>query len=244
VAVLLASVDHRERNAGDEMIDLRLGDCLEVMKTLPDESVDAIITDPPYGVDYQSNRRPKDKQKPKIENDKRPFIWWLYDAYRVLRENGTLLCFCEWQYEDVWKMAIETAGFTIKSQVIWDRDWHGLGDLNGQFAPQHDIIWFATKGRFEFQNGRPKSVLRIRRIAAEDLVHPNEKPKALMQRLVEGTTGFGYSVLDPFMGSGVTGVVCDQTNRDFIGIEIEPTYYEIAKKRIEAAQQQLTLELV
>lgn len=133
-------------------------------------------------------------------------------------------------------MAIECAGYTVKSQVIWDRDWHGLGDLNGQFAPQHDIIWYATKGRFLFPNGRPKSVLRYRRIAAESLVHPTEKPIDLMSYLVEMLSTEGNIILDPFMGSGTTGVACVNLNRNFIGIEKDAHYFEIAKQRIADAQ--------
>lgn len=129
----------------------------------------AVITDPPYGLNYQSNRRPKEEQYERIENDGRPFIWWLWHAYQVTQEGGSLLCFCPWQHSEVWRIAIETAGYEIRSQVIWDRDWHGLGELETQFAPQHDLTWFATKGKgFSFPNGRPPSVIRCRRLAPTD----------------------------------------------------------------------------
>ena len=72
-------------------VDLRLGDCLELMKELPDGCVDAVITDPPYGIDYQSARRIDSERKPKISNDKHPFIWWLYDAFQ---ENTRWWFFC------------------------------------------------------------------------------------------------------------------------------------------------------
>ena len=224
-------------------VQLYLGDCLEVMKSMPDKSVDAVITDPPYGIDYQSARRIDSERKPKIENDKRPYIWWLHDAFRVTKDDGALLCFCDWRYQDLWKQVIEVAGWSVKSHVIWDRDWHGLGDLSGQFAPQHDVVWFATKGKFAFQNGRPKDVIRSRRVSAEDLVHPNEKPKELMDVLINAVTSIGSTVLDCFAGSGTTGVACVQTGRNFIGIEIEPTYFAIAERRIKEAQEQLKLEL-
>jgi len=221
---------------------LYLGDCLEIMRTQLSDSIDAIITDPPYGVDYQSAwRSDKNKRKPKIANDKKPFVWWLYDAYRIAKEKTALLCFCDWKVQDVFYTAIETAGYTVKSQVIWDRGWHGLGDLKGQFAPQHDIIWFAAKGAFIFQNGRPVSVQRYQRISAEKLIHPNEKPVLLMKEFVNKTTLENEIVLDPFMGSGTTGVACIQTNRKFIGIEIDEKYFDIACKRIEKEMQQIRL---
>ena len=216
------------------------GDCLDVLPTLDSESVDAVITDPPYGIDYQSARRTDSEARlPKVKNDKLPFIWWLYHAYRVTKSPGSLVCFCDWRVQDTFKMAIEAAGYDIKSQVIWDRGWHGLGDLNGQFAPQHDVIWFATKGKFVFKNGRPKSVIQSRRLAAQDLSHPTEKPVALMRHLVRSVTGFWDVVLDPMMGSGSTGTACAQERRDFIGIEMDGDYYKLAERRITQAQPAL-----
>lgn len=134
-------------------------------------------------------------------------------------------------------------GLAVKSQVIWDRGNHGMGDLEAAFAPQHDVIWFATKGAFVFPGVRPCSVLRAIRVAADKLVHPNEKPVSLMRQLVMAVTTTGATVLDPFMGSGTTGVACMQTGRNFIGIEIDPGYFAIAKRRIEAAQAQMILPL-
>jgi site-specific DNA-methyltransferase (adenine-specific) len=136
--------------------------------------VDAVITDPPYGIDFQSNMR--DKRLPKIANDKRPFIWFLHDAYRVTKDGGCCICFCRWDTEDVFRMAMEAAGFRIKSQLVWDRVNHGMGDLRGAFAPRHDVMWFGTKGKFAFHDGRPASVIPARRVSGTHLVHPNEKP--------------------------------------------------------------------
>ena len=120
-------------------------DCMEVLRLLPAGEIDCIITDPPYGIDFQSARRIEKERFDKIDNDGKPFVWWLYDAFKVLKEGGRLICFCRWDVQDAFKQAIEWAGFSLKSQVIWDRGIHGLGDLNGQFAPQHDVIWFAVK---------------------------------------------------------------------------------------------------
>lgn len=223
------------------MSELHLGDCLDVLRTIDAESVDSVIADPPYGMDYQSARRiDASARKAKVLNDARPFIWWLHDAHRVTREGGALVCFCEWRHQETFRIAIEAAGYTVKSQVIWDRDWHGMGDLNAAFAPQHDVVWFAVKGRgFSFKSGRPHSVLRFRRVAAEALVHPTEKPVALMEHLVAKVTPAAGTVLDPFAGSGSTGVACVNTGRRFIGIEREPKYFEIARERIAQAQPRL-----
>ena len=217
------------------------GDCLEVMRSLPENSVDAVVTDPPYGIDYQSGRRYKLAKLPKIANDERPFVWWLYDAFRVLKDGGAILCFCRWDVQDAFRLAMEWAGFTIKSQVIWDRQIHGMGDLKAAFAPTHDVIWFGVKGRFEFPGKRPQSVIRIPRLSGQVLAHPNEKPVDLMRWCVESVTPKGGTVLDPFAGSGSTLVAAIEGGYRAIGIEVDPTYCEIIRKRMAELQPALPL---
>lgn len=216
------------------------GDCLDVMRSMPSASVDAVITDPPYGIDYQSARRTdKSQWKPKIANDGQPFIWWLHDAARLLRESGALICFCRWDVQDAFKQAIVWSGLTIKAQVIWDRESHGMGDLTGSPSPQHDVIWFATPGGFKFANGRPSSVIRSIRLPGEALTHPNEKPIDLMCKIVRDYTSPGHIVFDPFMGSGVAGEACAKNGRAFVGCEIDATYFERDCRRISDAQNHL-----
>jgi DNA modification methylase len=223
-------------------VTLRLGDCLEILPTLESGSVDAVITDPPYGIDYQSARRTDRAQwKPKIENDKEPFLDWLPEAYRVTRDGGAMVCFCRWDVEETFKKAIEQAGYSVKSQIIWDKRVHGMGDLNGSFAPQHENAWFAVKGNFRFWSYRPQDVIRVPRISAEDLVHPNEKPVPLFVRLIEPIVKPGGVVLDCFFGSGNSGKAAQSISRNYIGVDIDPKYYTIAQKRIAEAQQQMVM---
>jgi site-specific DNA-methyltransferase (adenine-specific) len=209
------------------------GDCLDIMRGIPSESVNAIITDPPYGIDYQSNARKGTKKLPKILNDQHPFIWWLYDANRILKDGGALICFCRWDVQEAFRSAIEWAGFDVKSQVIWDRVLYGMGDLKGAFAPSHDVIWFAVKGKFAFPNKRPKSVIVSQRVNGSSLTHPNEKPVDLMEQLIVSVTREGETVCDPFMGSGTTAIAALNTGRHFIGIEKDIKYVELANERID-----------
>ncbi len=209
---------------------LKHGDCLQILPTIEAGTIDAIITDPPYGIDYQSSWC--EKKKPKIANDTRPFIWFLHDAYRVLKDPGCALIFCRWDVQNIFKDAMEAAGLTIKSQVIWDREGHGMGDLTGSFAPQHDVIWFGTKGDYKFPGKRPTSVIRSTRINGEALCHPNEKPVELMADLIASTVPKGGVVLDPFAGSGSTGVAALKIEREFIGIELDRNHYETAYRRL------------
>lgn len=212
------------------------GDCLELIKTVPDLSIDSVITDPPYGMDYQSAwRSDPGKRFKKIPNDKKPFIWFLYDAFRVLKDGGALICFSDWKNQESWRQAIEWAGFTVKSQVIWNREHHGMGDLAGSFAPMHDIIWFAVKGNYKLPGKRPKSVINSKRISGDKLVHPNEKPVDLIAELIKSVTPESGVILDPFLGSGSSGVAAVLNGFRFIGIEKDEKYFEISRNRIENA---------
>ena len=111
------------------------GDCLEVMKGIPDKSIDSIIVDPPYGIDFQSARRTdKTQWKPKIINDKTPFTAWTDEAFRILKDDSGLLCFTRWDTEQQFRDALTKSGFKCKQQIIWDKVVHGMGDLKGDFA--------------------------------------------------------------------------------------------------------------
>lgn len=183
---------------GSEAWHIEQGDCLEILRQIPAGSVDAVVTDPPYGIDYQSARRTDPtKRLKKIANDGQPFVWWLLDAFRITKPDGALICFCRWDVQEAFRQAIEWAGYTVKSQVIWDREVHGLGDLNAAYAPQHDVIWFATKGKFAFPSGRPMSVLRSQRLSGDQLTHPNEKPVDLMAQICRQVTPPGGGSCGP-----------------------------------------------
>jgi len=197
------------------------GDCRDLMTTIDEGSVDMIITDPPYGMGFQSSRSQSGSRHRKIISDNEIDPSWIPIAVKLLTENGGILMFCNWKTSCEWRSHLENNGLKMVSQVIWDREDHGMGDLYGAFAPQHDVIWYAVKGRRVFENGRPKSVIRsIRPKPHEDHGHPTCKPVDLMRELVKYTaTGL---VLDPFMGTGSTGVACRKLGLDFIGIEIDP----------------------
>ena len=219
-------------------IEIWQGDCIDVMMGMESDSVDAVITDPPYGIDYQSAWRSDRAQwKPKIANDKEPFTKWVGGAYKLLKNTGSLYCFYRWDVQDKFYDAI-IPYMPIKSQIIWDKVIHGMGDLNGEYAPQHENIMFAAMPDFQFPGKRPSTIIKQRRVMPNDLLHPNEKPVPLIAKLILDSTNPGATILDPFMGSGTTGVACIQTGRRFIGIEIDENYYAIARKRITEALMQ------
>ena len=209
------------------------GDSLTVLRQMEAESVDAIITDPPYGINYVSQTGAR------IKNDKSPFIWFLYDAFRVLKSGesgrGSLVCFTRWDVQQTFIDAMKMAGFQVKSEVIWDKVFHGMGDTKAAFAPSHENIIFAVKGKFGFPGHRPKDLITFQKVNSSHMVHPTEKPVGLLANLITSVTKPGDLILDPFAGSGSTLVAAKKTGRRFVGVELDDDFYQIAQQRIEEA---------
>ena len=223
-------------------VELIQGDCLEVMRGMPDKSVDAVITDPPYGIGYQSARRiDKNDRFDIIKGDKELSFEWMTEAKRITKDSGFIFCFCRWDTEHLFFNALVETGYKAQSQVIWDRGIHGLGDLKRQYAPMHDNALFATLSGYEFPRHRPKSIYRVDRLSADKLVHPTQKPVSLIKLIINDLTIKDAIILDPFAGSGTTGIAAIQTERQSILIEIDPTYFAIAQERIRVAQMQPNL---
>lgn len=160
------------------------GDSLTVLRQMEPESVDAIITDPPYGINYVSQ-----------------------------------------------------TGASIKSEVIWDKVYHGMGDTKAAFAPSHENIVFAVKGKYSFPGSRPKDLVTFPKINSSKMVHPTEKPVGLLANLISSVTKPGDLILDPFAGSGSTLVAAKKTGRRFIGIELDDDYFVTAQRRIEEVRE-------
>lgn len=215
--------------------ELFCGDCLEMLPTLETGSVQAIIVDPPYGIDYQSNRRVATKKLAKIANDRIPLLGWGEQSFRVTSGTGCILLFYRWDVQQPFIDELSGAGWIVKSQIIWDKLVHGTGDLTGEFAPQHEAILFARKEGFSFPGKRPKSVIRCQKVPSSQMSHPNEKPTALLEQLILAVTSLGDTVLDFTMGCGSCGVAAMRTGRDFVGIEIDRGWFDIAQMRIRNA---------
>ena len=215
---------------------LLLGDCLERMKEIPSGSVDMVLTDPPYGMDFQSNRRVVKQKFSKIANDD-TLDWvdcFIDECHRVMTENSAIYFFCSWHNIDYFKRAIERK-FKLKNMIVWIKNNHGSGDLKGGYAPQHEIVLYACKGRVLNCGKRLSDVIYADKIPSAKLVHPTEKNVSMLEVFVNQHTDFCMTVLDPFMGSGSTGVACANTGRKFIGIELDLGYFNIALDRIEKA---------
>jgi site-specific DNA-methyltransferase (adenine-specific) len=215
------------------MNKLMQGDCLERMKEIPDGSVDMILTDPPYGMDFQSNRRVVKDKFSKIKNDNN--VDWLpnflKECHRTMKENTSIYCFCSWHKIDIFKQETEKI-FKIKNVIVWVKNNHGSGDLKGAYAPKHEFIIYAHKGRSLFREKRIPDVMEFPKIHSSKLQHPTEKNTDMLKLFISNSSDENSTILDPFMGSGTTGVAAKNLNRNFIGIELDETYFNIAKERI------------
>lgn len=227
-------------------VQLYQGDCLKFMRTLPAGSVDAVVTDPPYGMNWNTDttrfsggqaingRRTQQEQGRgqgrddwgAVIGDNKTFdptpwldypkvILWGSNHYAAALPVGTTL---------VWiKKADHLFGtFLSDAEIGWQKGGHGVYCFRKQFPPPSRM----------YEGGG-------------QVLHPTQKPIALMAWCIERISQPGDTILDPFMGSGTTGVACVQTGRNFIGCEIDPGYFDIVKKRIEQAEDQprlLTLD--
>jgi site-specific DNA-methyltransferase (adenine-specific) len=207
------------------------GDCLEVLKGLPAESVDSVITDPPYGnnTTYGFNRRT-------IINDESPLtgLLALGECYRLLKRNTASYVFLDIKHLHFIRLYVDTyTPYRIRDCLVWNKVHMGLGF---GFRKQHELILVLEKGKPRYKNLGLANVLSIARVTTEE--HPHKKPVELLSILIRQSTDKGDVILDPFMGSGSTGVACKLEGRHFIGIEREERYVSIAEQRIAATSQE------
>ena len=207
-------------------------DCLKVLPTIPDNSIDLILTDPPYGMDYQSNRR-KIKYD-KIKNDSNIDDWLnicLKQFSRILKDNSHCYIFCSFHYLTKF-IDYAKEFFELKNILIWEKNNHGSGDLKGNYAPKYEFVLFLTNGRRLLNGKRDCNILKYNK--TNNKLHPTQKPLDLLEFIINKSSNKNETILDCFMGSGTTGLACKNLNRDFIGIEIDKQYFDIAKQRIES----------
>ena len=214
---------------------LFLGDCREVLHTIPDNSVDCIITDPPYGLNYISEH--KIIEDAPIMNDGLTEALQVLDtslaiAERKLKDNSHIYIFASWKTYPKMQAIIEKY-FTIKNILVWEKNNWTAGDLEANYGQIHEFIIFAHKGRRHLNGRRDSSVLHFPRVAENSVNrHPTEKPVELLSYLVTKSTQEGETVLDMFMGSGSTCVAAKNTNRKYIGIELDEQWYNVATTKL------------
>lgn len=228
------------------------GDCIEKMRALESESVDAVITDPPYGIDYLSTRA----NQHKIENDAEPNIGLLYAKFmpevrRILKPNGVACC-CAGGGSKLPSLALATLEFIKHLQLIQTVVW-SKGRIDGSFMglgwnyrPSYETVLIGAKDadKYAFYPKYASNVFvcKVHIPKAENGDHPTQKPVLLMEWLIRNHTRANDLVLDPFMGCGTTGLAAMRMRRNFIGIEIDEGYFKTAQKRINEHENQRSLD--
>ena len=219
----------------EERYKLYNGDCLEVMRDISDKSIDLIVTDPPYLMNYQSNRRKKENRFDKIKNDKDNYLLiqnYFKECYRITNDNTAIYWFCSWHNIDFFKQEFEKY-FKLKNILIWNKNNHGTGDLKGAYAPKYEFVLFGHKGRTLLREKRIPDVIECAKIPSKKLTHPTEKPLNLLEIFIRQSSDENDIVFDGFGGTFSTGIACLNTNRRFIGIELDKNYFDVGSKRIE-----------
>jgi len=187
---------------------------------MPDKSVDAVVTDPPYGIGFISNQR-AERYDAIIGDTSYELLNWAC----ALSPNHSSYIFMRWDCVPYVPKP--------KSLIYWIKNNWSMGDLNGAHALQTEEIAFYPGDDHSFPNGRPANIIYANRSGSNN--HPTEKPVVLMKKIIGWTCG---TVFDPFAGSGTTGVACVELGRKFIGCEIDERYFDIACKRIDMAERQ------
>lgn len=210
------------------------GDCFKMLPKIPEESIDLVLTDPPYGIDYQSNRRVAKEKLPKFANDVE--LSWLprfvEEVHRVLKPDRHFYCFTRFDTYPIFYQEI-SARFKIKNCLIWVKNNHGSGDLKGSYAPQSEMIIFAVKGKRDLFGPRESDVLQYNSVPSAFRAHSTQKPVDLLRLLIEKSTLPEEVVLDPFAGTGSTGLACKDTHRQkgdkkerfYCLIELNPDFH-------------------
>ena len=215
------------------MIKLLQGDCLELMKDIPDGSVDLVLTDIPYGEVNRENHgttRNLDKGKADIVTfDVKKLTEMLCD-----KTKGSIYMFCGIEQVSTIRATMVEKGLSTRL-CIWEKT--NPSPMNGQ------VIWlsgieccvYGKQKKATFNEHCKNTVFRFPTVKGK--LHPTQKPVDLMKYLIEVSSNENDTVLDPFMGSGSTGIACVNTNRNFIGIELDKTYFDIAQNRINKLRE-------
>lgn len=208
------------------------GDCLEVMKQMPDNSVDLIVTDPPYNLDYTGRSKGKFS---KFDNDNleeadySEFVGRIsQEMARVCKETSAVYLFIDWRNYPIWSQKIAEFYAPIKNCIVWVKQGFGLGQF---YRYQHEFCLFAVRGGYKLNRHDLSDVWNVKRDHTGDYQHPTQKPVEVMAKIIQDVPQEAV-ILDPFGGSCTTAVACKQLKRNFICIEKEAKYVAICNERL------------
>jgi site-specific DNA-methyltransferase (adenine-specific) len=236
----------------DERFSIALGDAIDCLRELPDASVDFIITDPPYNLGLFMKKRGTNMNKLRDGHfaasgwDDLNFNDWVLEmdklfseCHRVLKKKGNLIMFMSIIKVETLIALAEKHKFYYKTVGVWHKTNPIPRNMNLHFINSTEtwiyLVNDGTTGTFNNDGKAIHDFIETSTISTKERKfgkHPTQKPIGLLNHFVELLSNENDVVLDPFMGSGSTGVSCKELNRKFIGIELNSDYFELAKKRI------------
>ena len=227
-----------------------LGNGVEEMKKLPPNCANLVITDPPYGMNYESRLRSESFGK--IEGDAKgdPVVSWsLAQCGRVLKDNSHIYLFTHWLGVPRFLVYLEYWGFNVKNCIVGKRAGHSCGDLDYSFSPSYEMILFAQKGQRKFNETTIKRLgdgsgyvrrfddmidwLPVNEPSKNIMFHPTQKSLELIEFFMLISSNEGDLIIDPFSGSGITAIAAWDLNRKFICYEIDNNYYNKSVKYLD-----------
>jgi site-specific DNA-methyltransferase (adenine-specific) len=253
-----------------DKIQILLGDCMNVLHTIPSNSIHLVITSPPYNVNLGHNKYNKTPYNTYNDSkDHFEYINWLKDIFQIIKEklvDGGRVCInigdgkngAVPTHSDIIQFMLRDLGYELISTIIWNKNqasprtaWGSwLSPSQPSYPCPFEYILIFSKGsrclqhtgisdltKEEFINNAYALWTFAPERDLKSIGHPAVFPIELPTRLIKMNTYIGDTVLDPFMGSGTTGVACINTNRNFIGIEMDVEYHQIAKARLQQAQK-------
>jgi len=213
-----------------ELNKIYCGDCLELMEQIPDKSIDLVLTDPPYGVNYVGGQNEREREK--LANDKVANVYKeiLPEIKRVLKDDGSAYIFYAngkendvFPYLDFYKYQV----------LIWNKLNKGFGDIASRYHHTYEPFIYICKGTPTNWYGDTNDIdVWITKGGYKNDFHPTQKPLDIIYKMVKNSSKENDTILDPFLGSGTTAVACKQLKRNFIGIEISQKYCDIANQRL------------
>lgn len=214
------------------------GDCLEVLKTFPDKSVDLVLTDPPYMVGVTSHGNVQ------AWNDTvmlHPFLREFFGQLRrVLKDGADYYIHCDWRTYPLW-FPFASEYTKVRNCIVWDYEWIKAGS---HYRFSHEFLIFGTNGDSKRRfSASERDVWRVKPFNfTVEKNHQTEKPVELEKKAIENSSAPGQGVLDPFLGSGTTAVAAKVLERKYIGTELSEKYCEIARWRVASAPTPLFIE--
>lgn len=216
------------------VFEVRAGDCTEVLPSLPDACFDAVVVDPPYGINTKSAGAGKLHPWADLVNAASFYAQWISECRRVLKPTGSLWTCSSWRTLVTMQRTAALLSWPIESLLVWDKCWIGPGGSRG-LRPSYEVVCLWTMPEFSVADRGVADVQRFK-WAGRKQHHPAEKPVDLMRFLVRHGSPEGGVILDPFAGSGTTGVACVHEGRSFLGIEQDEHYADVARGRIAEAR--------